>query len=134
MALWASLPSSTSALTSSSRRATLSTSLARLRVGRPMAFSGAAGKEEKSEQEWRAILSPEQFRILRQKGTEWAGTGKYNKFYEEGIYECAGCGTPLYKSTTKFDSGCGWPAFYEGLPAAINETVCYEHLEALFML
>ncbi|PIL25008.1 hypothetical protein GSI_12896 [Ganoderma sinense ZZ0214-1] len=68
----------------------------------------------KSDAEWRAILSPEQFRILRQKGTEAAGTGKYDKFYEEGVYTCAGCGTPLYKSTTKFNSGCGWPAFFDG--------------------
>nr|XP_043621040.1 peptide methionine sulfoxide reductase B5-like [Erigeron canadensis] len=74
----------------------------------------------KSEDEWRAVLSPEQFRILRQKGTEYPGTGKYDKFYEEGVYTCAGCDTPLYKSTTKFNSGCGWPAFYEGLPGAIN--------------
>ncbi|XP_031391009.1 peptide methionine sulfoxide reductase B5-like isoform X1 [Punica granatum] len=77
---------------------------------------------QKSEGEWRAILSPEQFRILRQKGTEYPGTGKYDKYFEEGVYECAGCGTPLYKSTTKFNSGCGWPAFYEGLPGAINCT------------
>ncbi|KAI3770081.1 hypothetical protein L6452_01202 [Arctium lappa] len=75
---------------------------------------------QKSEEEWRAVLSPEQFRILRQKGTEYPGTGQYDKFYEEGVYSCAGCGTPLYKSTTKFNSGCGWPAFYEGLPGAIN--------------
>ncbi|KAJ7551914.1 hypothetical protein O6H91_06G034500 [Diphasiastrum complanatum] len=80
-------------------------------------------KVQKTEQEWRTVLSPEQFRILRQKGTEWAGTGKYDKFSEDGIYECAGCGTPLYKSMTKFNSGCGWPAFYEGLPGAINQTV-----------
>jgi len=53
----------------------------------------------------------------------WAGTGQYNKHYDEGVYECAACGTPLYKSTTKFDSGCGWPAFFEGLPGAITETV-----------
>lgn len=51
------------------------------------------------------------------------GTGEYDKFYEEGIYNCAGCGTPLYKSTTKFSSGCGWPAFFEGLPGAITRTV-----------
>ncbi|KAG8368561.1 hypothetical protein BUALT_Bualt15G0058300 [Buddleja alternifolia] len=82
----------------------------------------ASGSAQKSEEEWRAVLSPEQFRILRQKGTEYPGTGEYDKFYEEGIYQCAGCGTPLYKSTTKFNSGCGWPAFYEGLPGAINQT------------
>lgn len=55
-----------------------------------------------------------QFRILREKGTEPAGTGKYNKHDEEGVYTCAGCDTPLYKSTTKFNSGCGWPAFFDG--------------------
>lgn len=53
----------------------------------------------------------------------YPGTGEYDKFYADGIYNCAGCGTPLYKSTTKFNSGCGWPAFYEGLPGAINITV-----------
>ncbi|XP_047310643.1 peptide methionine sulfoxide reductase B5-like [Impatiens glandulifera] len=79
----------------------------------------ASGSVQKSEEEWRAILSPEQFRILRQKGTEYPGTGEYDKLYKEGTYDCAGCGTPLYKSTTKFNSGCGWPAFYEGLPGAI---------------
>ncbi|KAL5995819.1 Peptide methionine sulfoxide reductase B5 [Asimina triloba] len=47
------------------------------------------------------------------------GTGEYDKVFAEGIYNCAGCGTPLYKSTTKFNSGCGWPAFFEGLPGAI---------------
>ncbi|CAI9781814.1 unnamed protein product [Fraxinus pennsylvanica] len=80
----------------------------------------APGSASKSEEEWRAILSPEQFQILRQKGTEYPGTGEYDKFFEEGIYKCAGCGTPLYRSTTKFNSGCGWPAFYEGIPGAIN--------------
>ncbi|XP_062211345.1 peptide methionine sulfoxide reductase B5-like [Phragmites australis] len=83
--------------------------------------SGDSGKQ-RSEGEWRAVLSPEQFRILRLKGTELPGTGEYNKFYGDGVYNCAGCGTPLYKSTTKFDSGCGWPAFFEGLPGAINRT------------
>ncbi|XP_054776884.1 peptide methionine sulfoxide reductase B5-like [Prosopis cineraria] len=82
----------------------------------------APGSVQKSEEEWRAVLSPEQFNILRQKGTEYPGTGEYDKFFDEGIYNCAGCGTPLYKSTTKFNSGCGWPAFYEGLPGAINRT------------
>ncbi|KAF3629275.1 Peptide methionine sulfoxide reductase B5 [Capsicum annuum] len=88
---------------------------------------------EKSEEEWRAILSPEQFRILRLKGTECyfaeklvfhrlKGTGEYDKFFGEGVYNCAGCGTPLYKSSTKFDSGCGWPAFFEGLPGTINRS------------
>ncbi|XP_009352149.2 peptide methionine sulfoxide reductase B5-like [Pyrus x bretschneideri] len=80
------------------------------------------GSVQKTEEEWRAVLSPEQFRILREKGTEPKFTGEYDKVFEEGVYKCAGCGTPLYKSTTKFDSGCGWPAFYEGLPGAINRS------------
>ncbi|PWZ08779.1 Peptide methionine sulfoxide reductase B3, chloroplastic [Zea mays] len=80
------------------------------------------GSVQKSEEEWEAILTPEQFNILRLKGTEYPGTGEYDKFFEEGIYKCAGCGTPLYKSSTKFNSGCGWPAFYEGLPGAIRQT------------
>lgn len=77
----------------------------------------------KSESEWRAQLSPSQFRVLRQKGTERPGTGAYNKFYDEGVYTCAGCHTPLYKSTTKFDSGCGWPAFFDAIPGAIDRHV-----------
>ncbi|XP_024004430.1 peptide methionine sulfoxide reductase B2, chloroplastic isoform X2 [Eutrema salsugineum] len=92
--------------------------------GRVLAMgSSAPGSVNKPEEEWRAILSPEQFRILRQKGTEYPGTGEYNKLFEDGIYCCAGCGTPLYKSVTKFDSGCGWPAFFDGLPGAINRTM-----------
>ncbi|KAL9275509.1 Peptide methionine sulfoxide reductase B2, chloroplastic-like protein [Drosera capensis] len=86
------------------------------------AMGSGGGDVKKSEDEWRAVLSQEQFRILRQKGTEYPGTGEYDKFFEEGIYTCAGCGTPLYRSTTKFNSGCGWPAFFEGLPGAINRT------------
>ncbi|KAG8958009.1 Peptide methionine sulfoxide reductase B5 [Tulasnella sp. 419] len=79
-----------------------------------------AGSKAKSESEWRAILNPEQFRILRQKGTEMPGVGAYDKFYQDGVYNCAGCGTPLYKSTTKFKSGCGWPAFFDAIPGAVS--------------
>ncbi|KAK3420295.1 hypothetical protein EUGRSUZ_G01105 [Eucalyptus grandis] len=81
------------------------------------------GLRAPSGNEWQAVLSPEQCRILRQKGTEYPGTGEYDKYFEEGVYNCAGCGTPLYRSTTKFNSGCSWPAFYEGLPGAITSTV-----------
>ncbi|KAI8808343.1 Mss4-like protein [Cladochytrium replicatum] len=83
----------------------------------PKAMSAA----QKSEEEWRAVLSPEQFRVLRQKGTEPAFTGKYDKFYEEGTYGCGACGVPLYKSKTKFNSGCGWPAFYDAIPGAVTQ-------------
>ncbi|KAI8972100.1 peptide methionine sulfoxide reductase B2, chloroplastic [Pilobolus umbonatus] len=73
----------------------------------------------KSDSEWRAILSPEQFRVLRKKGTEPAGTGQYNNFYKKGVYHCVGCDAPLYVSDTKFKSGCGWPAFYDSIPGAL---------------
>ena len=71
-----------------------------------------AEKVEKSDAEWREQLTPEQYRILRQKGTERAFTGEYNQTKEEGTYRCAGCGTELFSSETKFDSGTGWPSFY----------------------
>jgi peptide-methionine (R)-S-oxide reductase len=74
----------------------------------------------KTEDEWRAILSPEQFKVIRKKATEPQGTGKYDKFEGKGVYECAGCGTPLYTSETKFTSGCGWPAFFDSIPGAIS--------------
>ena len=61
--------------------------------------------------------SHRQFRVLRNKGTEAPGTGKLDKHFEEGVYSCAGCEAPLYISKTKFKSGCGWPAFYDGLYA-----------------
>jgi len=72
---------------------------------------------------WKKLLSAEQYHILRQKGTEPAGTGQYNKFYEDGVYKCAGCGNPLYKSETKFNSGCGWPAFYDEIPGSVDRHV-----------
>ncbi|KIM55988.1 hypothetical protein SCLCIDRAFT_1220639 [Scleroderma citrinum Foug A] len=77
-------------------------------------------KINKTEQEWRAILSPEQFRILRQKGTERPNSGEYENHKQQGVYSCAGCGTPLYKSDTKFNSGCGWPAFFDAIPGAVG--------------
>lgn len=80
----------------------------------------AANSKLKSEDEWRAILSPEQFRILRQKGTEAPNTGNYNHHDASGVYGCAACGTPLYKSSTKFSSGCGWPAFFDAIPGAVS--------------
>jgi peptide-methionine (R)-S-oxide reductase len=68
---------------------------------------------DKDEAYWREKLTPEQFRILRQKGTERPWTGPFLENKEKGIYECAGCGTALFSSNTKFDSHCGWPSFYE---------------------
>lgn len=70
---------------------------------------------KKSEDEWRKELTPEQYRVLREKGTERPFTGKYDLYFEDGIYYCAACGNPLFKSDTKYNSGCGWPAFYDVL-------------------
>lgn len=74
---------------------------------------------KKTEEEWKHCLSPEQYRILRQKGTERAFTGRFYKHNEKGIYVCAGCGNELFKSETKFDSGTGWPSYYDAIPGAV---------------
>jgi peptide-methionine (R)-S-oxide reductase len=66
---------------------------------------------EKSEQEWRAELTPMQYAVLREKATERPFTGEYDHSFDPGTYVCAGCGQPLFSSDDKFDSGCGWPAF-----------------------
>tara|TARA_Y100000022_G_scaffold198353_1_gene208513 strand:+ start:75 stop:905 length:831 start_codon:yes stop_codon:yes gene_type:complete len=79
-------------------------------------------KNNLSEEEWKEELTPEEFHILREKGTERPFSGKYDKFYEAGTYKCAGCGTELFSSSSKYDSGCGWPAFYEALPEKIEES------------
>jgi len=77
--------------------------------------------DQRSNDEWRAILNKEQFRILREKGTEPPGSGKFDKHYpEEGVYACAGCAAPLYKATHKFSSGCGWPAYFDSIPGAVT--------------
>lgn len=68
-------------------------------------------KITKSEEEWKKLLSPEQYHILREKGTERPFTGKYYLHKEKGVYVCAACGNELFKSDTKFDAGCGWPSF-----------------------
>ncbi|PWN42997.1 methionine sulfoxide reductase B, partial [Ceraceosorus guamensis] len=78
----------------------------------------------KSESEWRAQLSPEQFRILREKGTEPGFSSELDSHYpKEGVYSCAGCHTPLYKASHKFKSGCGWPAFFDAIPGTIDRHV-----------
>lgn len=74
----------------------------------------------KDETEWRRSLTPEQFRVLRQHGTERAGTSPLNKNHDPGVYRCAGCGNPLFASETKFDSGTGWPSFWQPLERAVE--------------
>ena len=74
----------------------------------------------KTEAEWQEQLSPEEFHILRQKGTERPFAGIFNEHYEKGTYKCKGCGQALYESTSKFDSHCGWPSYDAALAGALE--------------
>jgi len=78
-----------------------------------MSTDKAKIKKSRSEQEWKEELSPEEYRILRKKGTEPPFTGKYVYNHEKGTYHCAGCGQELFDSETKYDSGSGWPSFWK---------------------
>jgi peptide-methionine (R)-S-oxide reductase len=77
----------------------------------------------KTPDEWRKILTPEQFSVLREHGTERAGTSPLDKNYAAGTYDCAGCELPLFSSETKFNSGTGWPSFFKPLDNAVGNTV-----------
>jgi len=82
----------------------------------------------KTEEQWRAELTPEQYRVLREKGTERPFTGEYDHTFEPGMYRCAGCGAELFASDAKYDSGCGWPAFFAPADAAaVDEEVDTTH-------
>ena len=79
------------------------------------------GPTKKSEKEWQTCLTPEQYKVLRQKGTEAAFTGKYYNHHEDGIYRCAACGNELFRSDEKFDSGTGWPSYVAPIrPGAVQ--------------
>ncbi|OUS18104.1 peptide-methionine (R)-S-oxide reductase [Nonlabens dokdonensis] len=73
-----------------------------------------------TEKEYKEKLTPEQYYVLREKGTERPFTGEYNTHYEDGVYSCAACGNDLFKSDQKFDSGCGWPSFDDEIEGAIE--------------
>lgn len=79
------------------------------------------------ENYWKEKLTPEQYRILREKGTERPFSGKYNDFYEKGVYHCAGCGEILFTSKQKFQSGCGWPSFDDAIPETVEEHLDLSH-------
>ncbi|MHB1498827.1 MAG: peptide-methionine (R)-S-oxide reductase MsrB [Acidimicrobiales bacterium] len=82
---------------------------------------GGSGKPTLTEEQWRARLTPERFEVLRRDGTEAPWTGEYVHNHSDGTYTCAGCGAVLFDSKTKFDSGSGWPSFYEPAVAAAVE-------------
>ncbi len=75
---------------------------------------------DKTESEWEDELTPEQFHILREKGTELPFTGEYDSTFDDGTYTCAACGTKLFDSQTKFDAECGWPSFYDAIPGTVE--------------
>lgn len=83
---------------------------------------------QRTDEEWRGVLSEEQYRVLREKGTERPFTGKYHDSKDPGTFVCAGCGQELFTSEAKFDSGCGWPSFYE----ALDKTKVEEHEDNAF--
>lgn len=91
---------------------------------KPSPAPAATYKVQKSDAEWRKTLSPEAYNVLRKAGTEAAFSGEHNDEKRAGSYVCAGCGEPLFQSTSKFDSRCGWPSFYKpaGQEAVVEET------------
>ena len=86
--------------------------------------------KKKTESEWKKLLSSEQYKILREKGTELPFSGKYNSHFEDGVYLCAGCNTTMFESKSKFDSGCGWPS----LDASISGKVKYSLDKSIGMI
>jgi peptide-methionine (R)-S-oxide reductase len=75
---------------------------------------------DKSEQAWKSELTPKEFNILREKGTEYPFTGEFNDHFVKGTYTCKGCGTPLYESESKFDSHCGWPSYDRAIEGSLE--------------
>jgi peptide-methionine (R)-S-oxide reductase len=86
------------------------------------------GKIERSKEEWQKILTSEQYRVLREHGTERAFTGEYYDHHDNGVYTCAGCGEALFASETKFESGTGWPSYY----APLNDSCIEESRDSSF--
>ncbi len=94
------------------------------------ASSNMTDKVQKTEAEWKNLLTPEQYHVLREKGTERAFTGEYAENHDHGIYKCAACGQQLFNSETKFESGTGWPSFY----APISKEAVSEETDRKFFI
>ena len=88
----------------------------------PEAAAEPAYPVERSDSEWKQTLSPEQFRVLRQHGTERPGSSPFNYEKRSGVFSCAGCGQPLFTSDTKYESGSGWPSFFQPIEGAVATT------------
>ncbi len=95
-----------------------------------MADKSTTGKVVKSDAEWKAELTPEQYQITRKAGTERAFTGKYNDCKDSGTYHCVCCGEPLFSSDNKYDSGSGWPSFYQ----PVSDEAVAEHSDRSFFM
>ncbi|MEH3147527.1 MAG: peptide-methionine (R)-S-oxide reductase MsrB [Methylobacterium frigidaeris] len=89
--------------------------------------AATAGEAAQTEEEWRAQLSPDQYRVLREHGTERPGTSPLNHEKRTGTFVCAGCGQPLFESGTKYESGSGWPSFFAPLDGAVETKVDRSH-------
>ncbi|NYZ11721.1 peptide-methionine (R)-S-oxide reductase MsrB [Azospirillum sp. RWY-5-1] len=91
--------------------------------GRPADSDSTTYPVGKSEEDWRESLSPAQYYVLREHGTERAGTSPLNREKRQGVFACAGCGQALFSAATKYDSGTGWPSFWDPLPGAVGTSV-----------
>jgi len=87
-------------------------------IQKPKSTMSDTDKVVKTEEEWKKVLSPQQYEVLREKGTEAPFSGKYYLHKEKGVYVCAACGAELFRSDTKFDSGCGWPSFFDAIDSS----------------
>lgn len=90
------------------------------------AHHGETGKVTMSDEEWKKRLTPEQYDVLRNEGTERAGSSPLNKEYRKGAFVCAGCGLELFTSDKKFDSGTGWPSFFDSIPGHVETSTDYK--------